>query len=447
VLVLLVATLALVSGLVLTQQPGAGASTVLTILDGSVTVARGASDPTPASDGDLLVPGDRVRTMAGSHAVVTFFDGSTIEVEPATTIEIEVASARPDGSITIQILQSFGRTWASVQELTHADSRFELRTPTTSTTVRGTGLIVEVLPDGTTTVQTIDGAVEVTAGGATVVVPAGLITTVPRNAPPTQPAPAPPPRNRLRFGVRSPAYLAVVDPFGRTCGVALPGPTVVRQTPACLATAAGVEPQVVDLPNAPAGTYQLVLFPAGPGGEYTATATGMSGDAITFDLSVAGTITGGRQGASLDVMVAADGTLTSTGITAVHALDRSPIKAVLPSPGTTPTASLTPDVALFAPLVTPAPSLAPSATAAATPAPVPTPAPTSTPAPILLPEPTAMPPPSTPAPTATPSGSVRPGRARTPRPHCPPPKCTSATWVPGALGPSLLAVRVWSARI
>jgi len=437
----IVAAVSLIAAFLLTQQPGAGASTVLTVLDGSVTVASGASDFAPASDGDLLDRGDRVRTLTGGHAVVTFFDGSTIELEPTTTIEIEAASARPDGSVTIQVFQSIGRTWASVQELTHAASRFELRTPTTSATVRGTGFIVEVLSDGTTTVQTIDGVVEVTAQGAGVVVPAGQITTVVPNAPPARPRPAPTPRNRLRFGVRPPAYLAVVDPFGRTCGVVLPGPVTVRQTPACLATAPGVEPQIVEMQDAPGGTYQLVLFPAGPGGTYTVTAAAASGDTITFEYAVTGTIAGGRQGASLEVIAAPDGTLTSTGISTVHALDESPIKMVLPSPRPTPTASGTPDLALFAPLPTPTPAPAPSQMTTTPTAPATetiAPAPTPTAATIVLPAPTATPPPPTlspsPAPSPTPSPFVPPGRARSPKPHCPPPKCTSAMSLPANSG-------------
>ncbi len=427
-------TVVLVAALLVMQQPGAGASTVLTILDGTVTVARGASDFAPASDGDRLDRGDRLRTLPGGRAVVTFFDGSTIEVEPTTTIEIEAASAGPDGSVTIQILQSLGRTWASVQELIHPGSRFEMRTPTTSATVRGTGLIVEVLPDGSSTVHTIDGAVEVTARGATVVVPAGKTTTVLPNAPPTTPLPAPPPRNRLRFGVHSPAYLAVVDPFGRTCGVVLPGPTVVRQIPACLATAPGIEPQLVDVQNAAGGTYQLVLVPAGQGGTYTVSAAAASGDTITFGFAVTGAIATGRQGASIEVVVGPDGTLTSAGISAIRELDRSPVKVVIAPSAPAPTASGTPDLARFAPLpaATAAPLLAPSPTTAPLIAPSPTAAPTPAPTPTTLvsPTPTATPPPTvspSPAPSETPSRSLPPGRARSPRPHCPPPKCPSTT--------------------
>lgn len=236
-----------------TQQRSGAASTVLTILDGSVQVARPNAGFSAATDGEILGAGDRVQTADKSHAVVTFFDGSTLELEPATTVTIEEAAARGD-AITIRISQAIGRTWASVHKLVNKDSQFEVRTPSSVAAVRGTGFVTEVLSDGSSSVQTTDGIVEVAAQGQSVSVGAGQATTVAPNAPPVTPFNAPPPPNKLRFGVHSPAYLAVVDPFGRACGLVLPGPVLVRQIPGCQATPAGTEPQLVDVPNAPGGT-------------------------------------------------------------------------------------------------------------------------------------------------------------------------------------------------
>ena len=117
--------------LVITQSRTQAASTVLTILDGQAAVARGAADFVPGRDGDLLNGGDRVRTDAASHALVTFFDGSTIELEPSTTLTVEDASANGN-AISIRISQAVGRTWASVHKLIDRNSRFELKTPTST---------------------------------------------------------------------------------------------------------------------------------------------------------------------------------------------------------------------------------------------------------------------------------------------------------------------------
>ena len=126
---------------------------MLSVLDGTASVSRGTAAFAPAADGDIVAPGDGVQTAALSHALVAFFDGSTLEIEPATTVQIEEAQAVNGGAIAIRISQTLGRTWASVQKLTRADSKFELRTPTLTAAVRGTGFITEVLADGASTVR------------------------------------------------------------------------------------------------------------------------------------------------------------------------------------------------------------------------------------------------------------------------------------------------------
>ena len=113
------------AALVVTQQRAAAAATILSILDGTASVARGTAGFAAAADGDIVNTGDRVQTAQNSHAMVTFFDGSTLEIEPATTVQIEEA-ATVDGAIAIRISQTLGRTWASVQKLTRADSKFEV---------------------------------------------------------------------------------------------------------------------------------------------------------------------------------------------------------------------------------------------------------------------------------------------------------------------------------
>jgi YVTN family beta-propeller protein len=436
--------------LVLTQSRTQAASTVLTIIDGQAATARGTADFAAAHDGDLLQVGDRVRTDAASHAVVTFFDGSTIEVEPTTTITVDTATINANGSITISLTQTLGRTWSSVQKLTKADSRFELKTPTSTAVVRGTGFITDVSPTGVTTLQTSDGVVNVTAQGQSVDVAAGQVTTVQQNAPPTQPVPGPPPPNKLRFGIHSPAYLVVVDPLGRACGLVLPGPVVVRQIPGCLASEPGTDPQLVDVPNAPAGTYKVVLASIAPGGSFTATASAVDGNGnLSFNYAVSGS---GQPGAkfqsNIDVASGPDGTLTASGIGQLTVIQSAPIKVVLASssPSPHPTVSGTPDVALFSPLpsigfgagpsITPSPSptASPSPTPSASPSPSPSASPSPTPTPPLTPTPTPTPTvlvvaSPTPLPTITiPPGLVLPGYTPTPPPATPTP--TPTPYVP-----------------
>jgi hypothetical protein len=221
---------ALVVVLVVLRSPAAATSTTLSVLSGNVDAAHADRPFVSAVDGDVLIDGDRVRTGSDGHALLTFFDASTIEVEPST--QIAVQSAKPAGAaIDIRLTQTIGRTWSSVQHFTDPASRYEIHTPAAVAAVRGTGLDVTVLPEGTTTVRVTDGSVLVTAQGQSVLLdPGQQNTTAPGQAPgPAVPITAPP--NTLRFGMHSPAYIAVVDPAGRSCGVVLPGPTVVRQVP------------------------------------------------------------------------------------------------------------------------------------------------------------------------------------------------------------------------
>jgi hypothetical protein len=454
------------------QRPTAAAATVLTIFTGVADVARGNADFALASDGAVLANGDRVRTDDRGHALITFFDGSTLEIEPSTTIQVVTASGNADGSIAIVLGQALGRTWASVHKLTHTDSKFEIQTPTSTASVRGTGFLTEVLANGDTTVQTTDGIVAVTGQGQSVLVTQGLQTTVRRNEVPTTPAAMPTPSTTLRFGMHSPAYLVVIDPLGRSCGITNPGATIVRHIPGCVASAPGSEPQLIDLPDAVPGTYRAVIASIDPGGPFTLSATGIDDRGnVSFDLSLPGD---GRPGAvfgsALDVLPGPDGRLSASALAALVTLQGppspsdspSPIPAVFASPNVVPdialpslpvatatpteaaTATPTPTPRTPAPEVrTPSPAPAPAATPAPTPTASPTPiasasaspAPTPTTAPASTPESTpasttapptgepTTPPPATTAPpsaTTAPPATTTPPSATTPIPGCTP---------------------------
>jgi hypothetical protein len=450
--------------LVITQQRAAAAATILSILDGTASVARGTAAFTAAADGDIVNTGDRVQTAERSHAMVTFFDGSTLEIEPATTVQIEEATSA-DGAIAIRISQTIGRTWASVQKLTRADSKFEIRTPTLVAAVRGTAFITEVLADGTSTVRTTDGIVQVTAQGQTVLVSAGQSTTAVPNAPPAAPASPSAPTNRLRFGMHSPAYLVVMDSSGRACGIVVPGPNVVRQIPGCLASVPGTEPQLVDVPDAPAGTYRLFVTSIAPGGAFVATASAVDGSgALSFNHTASGSgQPGAKFASSIAVAIGPSGALTASGLGPLTVVEQAPVKFVRGPQPPLPSASGTPDAAAFPPLpgigfaagtnITPPPLASPTALPVVTVGPLPTVAlPTATIAlstiapivtsvptiptapPTLIPTavPTAVPTlPPTPTPTAQPTPSPQP----TPTPL--PPTLSGGSASPGGTLPVL----------
>ena len=457
--VLIVALLALgvviPAVLSLNQQPASAATMVLTIIDGSADVARGAGPFSRVADGVVLSAGDRVRTSDQSHAIVTFFDGSTVELEPTTIITVVQAMAASTGALTIQLEQSLGRTWSSVLKLMRPDSKFEMRTPSATAVVRGTGFATDVLADGTTTVTTSDGIVEVAAQGQTVSVPAGSATTVQPGTPPTPPAARARPQNTLRFGLHSPALLVILDGLGRACGIVPAGSTLVRQIPGCLATEPGIDPQLIDLPNAAAGTYSIVIESVAPGGDFVATASAVdAAGSLSFNYALsAGGPPGTRFGSSLTVETAATGALRASGLGKLTLLDRSPTRVVVMPGSPRPAESGAPNEALFALLprfgftagfeVTPPPSsqaAVPSASPSASPSSSPSPTPTEvvaaepTPAPTAAPARTpAPPPPPTQAPsTPTPNPTPPPTPSPTPSP---PPTSTGPTLIGGNASP------------
>src|SRR6185295_3386689 len=298
--------------------------------------------------------------------------------------------------------------------------------------------------------------VEVSAQGATVIVPAGSLTTVEPSSTPSPPSLAPRARNTLRFGLHSPAHLIVVDAFGRACGIVPAGPTLVRQIPGCLATEPGIDPQLVDLPNALAGTYSVVIETIAPGGDFVATASAVDGaGTLSFNYSVSGGGPPGTKfGSSLTVEAGPTGALSAKGLGKLSLVERAPTHVVVMPTSPRPTASGTPDTTLFALLprfgftagfeVTPPPSIS---STSATPSPTPSATESAAPTQIVASEPTPVPPTAppvrTPAPPPPPTSTPLPTPSPTPQPTpaptpSPPPTPSGPTLIGGFAAPGSL---------
>lgn len=245
---------------VLFPAKAAASSSSLEVLDGIVAVSHDGAVFAEGHDGDLLQQGDIVRTGSDSHAVMTFYDGSTIEVEPDSEIVVETLEATASGDILMALRQDFGRTWHVVSRSLSADSKYEVRTPGATATVRGTAFEVDVDPAGRTHIQTTDGTVGANAGGVEVPVPAGFATDVPAvGAAPDPATPAPAPNSVVRIVLDPTPNAVVVDPNGRTVGLLNGLP--IRYAP-------GSTVQVVDgrlvitIPNPPLGRIDTHVQPA-----------------------------------------------------------------------------------------------------------------------------------------------------------------------------------------
>jgi hypothetical protein len=258
---------------------------VLTVISGDVQTRFGGSGFASATDGAVLYVGSTVRTSSDARAVITLFEGSTIELEPASDITIEEATTRSSSTI-VQLAQSVGRSWHVVTHLTTADSRYEVRTPAATASVRGTAFEVAVddgLSGPTTTVTTTEGRVATAdaAGSSEVLVTADQSTTVRANTAPEPPRSAPDAQRVVSVVAMSDSSL-VVDPLGRTNG--FKNGKVFAQTPG-----AQVRMQdgtiVVTLPNVPDGVFATTVS-AGAAATVSTTVTDKGEEPVTVSSAV-----------------------------------------------------------------------------------------------------------------------------------------------------------------
>lgn len=169
-----------------------GAVSTLTVLSGEVTVKHLDADAfVVATDGEVIAAGDTVRTGADARALITYFEGSSVTLEPDTALVVDSAEVRGGGTIVL-MTQLFGRTWHVVTKLVNGQSRYDVDTPASTASVRGTRFLVDVTVDETT-ISTAEGRVvaAVPAGAGIVEVPvvAGMTQTQERGAPPASPRP------------------------------------------------------------------------------------------------------------------------------------------------------------------------------------------------------------------------------------------------------------------
>lgn len=262
---------------------------ILAVLRGDVDSQRGSAAFAPAIDGDLLATGDVVRANQEGRAILTFFDGSTLSVEPGSEVKV-LSLARTSGDgLQVTIEQLSGRTWASVQRLRTPDSRFELKTPSMTAVVRGTAFetVIEVVNGvSVTTIKTTEGEVLVRAqaGGETSVTPGNQVS-VPAGsqAPPARPQP-PTPRLQI-LGTANVSYL-VIDPHGRACGSS--GSTPVRQIPRC-----DVQGGAVTIGDVVSGVYSFAATAAAPAPDASITVQGFRATTRDFGVTFARALNAG----------------------------------------------------------------------------------------------------------------------------------------------------------
>jgi hypothetical protein len=227
----------------------------LAVLNTAIDAQKGSSDFAPALDGDILASGDFVRSTKDGRAVLTFFDGSTLSVDPASLVKVLTLNRLANGGIQLLVEQTLGRSWAAVSKLKTPDSKFEIKTPTSIAAVRGTSFetVVTLNADGTNsaTYKVQEGEVLVTAnaGGSVTVAATQQVTISTNQAAPAQ-ATAQPPTVLFLLTATPGLEFAITASTGATCGIG-------RNKQEIFGCIAG--PNQVSLREPPAGRYTVSL--------------------------------------------------------------------------------------------------------------------------------------------------------------------------------------------
>jgi hypothetical protein len=228
---------ALVLSFFAVSTPASAQSALLDALSSRVTLAPAGAVADEIVVERIIRSGDTIATDETGRAVVTYPDGSTalLEENSALTIEFVQTSA---GDYVVRMQQTLGRVWYAVTRAVALGSRYEVRSTGMASVIRaGSDSYVTVSPSGETSIVTIAGTVDTSAGGAEVSVPAGSSTTV--SGPGATPAP-----------VHTDLVLAgTTTPSANTPPPAAPTPAPT-QTPAPSPTSAYVPP-VATLPPLP----------------------------------------------------------------------------------------------------------------------------------------------------------------------------------------------------
>ncbi len=121
-----------------------------------------------------LQPGDTIKAGGNSRAEITFFEGSTIELEPSAQISVSEIGISDTGSTTIRLAQQLGKTISRVKKLVDADSRYEIETPAAIAAVRGSTMVVTVDSTGKTVVANESGDIRVIVDGKDYIIHEGM---------------------------------------------------------------------------------------------------------------------------------------------------------------------------------------------------------------------------------------------------------------------------------
>jgi hypothetical protein len=172
-----------VGSYVLAQPTGTEATLLVT--DGDVAVLQpqgflnfNNNQQTNLTAGDILIvrQGDTIEVSSVSSAVLTMGDGTSADLFPGTVVQVsELVSDETNFRVRLTLLA--GKTVNRVQHLLTADDAYDVQTPSSTASVRGTVFTVDVISDQETFYSVDEGFVAVQMGEQEVLVEAGFEVT------------------------------------------------------------------------------------------------------------------------------------------------------------------------------------------------------------------------------------------------------------------------------
>ena len=163
-------------GLFVWAQPEQGTPATLVVSEGRAVVtqkggafANGSGGTIGVGAGEAVAvrAGDAIRLEANSVAQLRFFDGGFVELSESASLEItELLTNETRYRVRLTLLT--GRTFNSVSRALGNRDTFEIRTPSSTASVRGTVFQVKVITSEWTYVACDEGVVRVAMGRETV---------------------------------------------------------------------------------------------------------------------------------------------------------------------------------------------------------------------------------------------------------------------------------------
>ncbi|MFC1861419.1 FecR domain-containing protein [Chloroflexota bacterium] len=231
----------------------------LSILSGSVEWKSEDSDEwTLGINGTVLNAGGYVGTDDLSHALLTFFDGSTIKLEPKSTVEIVEVDYDRQHNTRIEVRQLGGVIWNYIEAPLAGELLYRVYTPSAEVTALGTSFTVDVSESGSTKVVAIDGSVGVRAQGREIQLLPNQETSVDVGSVPVMPSMHAKEQDKLLITLDLPSVCSVKDPSGSSTGY-LPSGVSFNQIKESQLELSDDGKQLISVSNPKRGEYLLTI--------------------------------------------------------------------------------------------------------------------------------------------------------------------------------------------